>query len=476
MTGMSLEIEADYEKQWLFPPSLEMLLSPDHPARMVREFVDQQDLAALGFKTRKAEEGRPSYSAKLLLKVWLYGYVDGNRSCRGLERACLDQMGMLWLTGMNSPDHTTLWRFWRDNQKPIRKTFKQLLKVALSLNLVGLVLHAVDGTKILSAASDVNGLHRSKLKERLQRLDEAIDEILKQTEQASGQDSGEFRLPEGLQDKQELRDKIQEQLDLLDLEGRDHLNPGDEDARVMRSAGQNRFAYNAQAVADEASGLIVAADVVTDESDNYQLVPMLDEVKENLGKVAEQNLADAGYKAVTGLAEAEGKNYPVLVNLAEPDGPYDASRFIYDEQNDQCICPRGERLDFHNVKKRNKTEPYQVRVYRCEKYLDCPVRWQCSSSQTGRTVQIHPNHDALVRQREKHKDETLRAALKKRSVIIEPVFAWGKQGMNFRRWTVRGLEKVKTQWSMVCTAINLRRLHKHWVMGKLRFTQPEAAV
>jgi transposase len=476
MTGMSLEIEADYEKQWLFPPSLEELLSPDHPARMVREFVDQQDLAALGFKTRKAEEGRPSYSAKLLLKVWLYGYVDGTRSCRGLERACLDQMGMLWLTGMNSPDHTTLWRFWRDNQKPIRKTFKQLLKVALSLNLVGLVLHAVDGTKILSAASDINGLHRAKLKERLQRLDEAIDEILKQTEQASGQDSGECRLPEGLQNKQELRDKIQEQLDLLDLEGRDHLNPGDEDARVMRSAGQNRFAYNAQAVADEASGLIVAVDVVTDESDNYQLVPMLDEVKENLGEVAEQTLADAGYKAVTGLAEAEGKNYSVMVNLAEPDGPYDALRFIYDEQNDQCICPRGERLDFHNVKKRDKTAPYQVRVYRCQKYLDCPVRWQCSSSKTGRTVQIHPNHDALVRQREKHKDETLRAALKKRSVIIEPVFAWGKQGMNFRRWTVRGLEKVKTQWSMVCTAINFRRLHKHWLMGNLRFTQPEAAV
>jgi len=235
MAGMSLEIEADYEKQWLFPPSLEALLSADHPARMVREFVDQQDLKGLGFRGRKAEEGRPSYSAKLLLKVWLYGYVSGTRSCRGLERACLDQMGMLWLTGMNSPDHTTLWRFWRDNQKPIRKTFKQLLKVALSLNLIGLVLHAVDGTKILSAASDTNGLHRSKLKERLARLEEAIDEILKQTEQASGEEGGECRLPEDLQKREQLRDKIQEQLELLDLEQRDHLNAGDEDARVMRS-------------------------------------------------------------------------------------------------------------------------------------------------------------------------------------------------------------------------------------------------
>jgi transposase len=469
MTSMNLEIEAEYEKQWLFPPSLEELLPQDHPARMVREFVDQQDLEAVGFKTRKAEEGRPSYSARLLLKVWLYGYVNGTRSSRGLERACLDQMGMLWLTGMNRPDHTTLWRFWRDNQKPIRKTFKQLLKVALSLKLIGLVLHAVDGTKILSAASDSNGLHRRKLKERLQRLDEAIDEILQQTEQASGEDPGECRLPEGLQKKEELRDRIQEQLELLDLEDRDHLNAGDEDARLMRSKGQNRFAYNAQAVADEASGLIVAADVVTDESDNYQLVPMLDEVKENLGQVAEQNVADAGYKAITGLAEAEGKNYSVIVNLAEPDGPYDAARFIYDAPHDECICPRGERLKFLHVKKRDKAEPYDVRVYRCQNYLNCPVRWECSSSKLGRTVQIHPNHDVLLRQREKQRDETLRAALKRRSTIIEPVFAWGKDGMNFRRWTVRGLEKVKTQWLLLCTAINLRRLHKHWVTGKLRF-------
>lgn len=470
MAGMSLEIEADYEKQWLFPPSLEALLPADHPARMVREFVDQQDLKELGFKARKAEEGRPSYSAKLLLKVWLYGYVRGTRSCRGLEGACLDQMGMLWLTGMNSPDHTTLWRFWRDNQKPIRKTFKQLLKVALSLNLIGLVLHAVDGTKILSAASDANGLHRSKLKERLARLDEAIDEILKQTEQASAEEGGECRLPEDLQKREQLRDKIQEQLELLDLEQRDHVNPGDENSRLMRSKGQNRFAYNAQAVADEASGLIVAADVVTDESDNYQLVPMLDEVKQNLGTVAEQTVADAGYKALTGLAEAEEKHYSVMVNLAEPDGPYDATRFIYDAKNNQCICPRGERLGFQYLKKRDKAEPYDVRVYRCKSYLDCPVRWQCSASKTGRTVQIHPNHDALLRQREKHKDETLRAALKKRSKTIEPVFAWCKEGMKFRRWTVRGLEKVKTQWVLLCTAINLRRLHKHWVTGKLRFT------
>jgi transposase len=345
MAGMCYEIEPNYEKQWLFPPSLEDLLGADHPARMVREFVDAQDLKALGFKTR-IEDGRPSYGSSLQLKVWLYGYMTKNRSSRGLERACLDQMGMLWLTGMNRPDHTTLWRFWRDNKEPIRKVFRQLLQVAASLNLVGLVLHAVDGTKILSQASDQQGWHRASLEKKLAKLDEAIDEILKQTEQASAGEGAECRLPEPLQKKQLLREKVREQLNRLNQKEREHLHPGDEDARVMKCRTGNRFAYNAQAVVDQQSKLIVAAEVVTDETDNYQLVPMIEQVENNLGKVAQQTVADAGYQATTGLAEAEDKGYPVLVNQPEPreDEPYHASRFHYEPEKDQCICPRGEVL------------------------------------------------------------------------------------------------------------------------------------
>jgi len=468
---MSYEIEADYERRWLFPPSLEDLLGKDHPARMVREFVAGQDLEGLGFKVRKSDDGRPSYSSSLLLKVWLYGYMTKNRSNRGLERACMDQIGMLWLTGMNSPDHTTLWRFWRDNQQAIRKTFKQLLQIAASMNLVGMVLHAVDGTKILSQASKYKAWHRSSLEEKLKTLDKAIDEIMKETEQTSDEQTSECRLPEELQQKEKLRERIQDQLRQLEEQGRDHLNPGDEDARMTKCREGKKFAYNAQAVVDAQTQLIVAVDVVTDESDNYQLVPMLEKVEDNLGKVAEQTAADAGYRATTGLAAAEEKNYSVLVHLAEPeDEPYHASRFIYDAQKDECICPRGELLRFENTRVREKVEPYEVRVYRCGSYETCPVRWQCSSSKSGRTVQIHPNHGALVRQREKLKDENMRALLKQRGQTVEPVFGWCKEAMGFRRCTVRGLEKVKTQWHLLCTAINLVRLYKYWVGGRLVFT------
>jgi transposase len=473
MAGMSYEKQANYEERWLFPPSLEDLIGVEHPARMIREFVDALNLEGLGFKTRTAEEGRPNYSASLLLKAWLYGYFWKIRSSRGLERACMEQVGMLWLTGMQSPDHTTLWRFWRDNREGIGKLFGQLVRIAASENLVGMVLHALDGTKIVSRASESEGWHRSSLEKKLKQLDEAIHDVMAQTEQADNQATGESRLPEQLQDRQKLREMIQDQLKRMNEEDRDHLNPVDPEARVMKCRSRMKFAYNAQAVVDEQSGLIVAADVVTDESDNYQLVPMLEQVEENLGKVAAETVADTGYVAGSGLAEAEQKHYPVLVNMpsdGKPDPPYDASHFDYDAEKDQCVCPRGEILKYESNKQRDKARPYAVRVYRCQSYATCPVRWQCSKNKKGRTIEIHPHRDALMRQRLKQQEESKREALKKRGKTVEPIFGWCKEGMDFRRWTVCGREKVKTQWLLLCSAMNLRRLYKNWVARKLAFS------
>ena len=190
--------------------------------------------------------------------------------------------------------------------------------------------------------------------------------------------------------------------------------------------------------------------VVVDASDNYQLVPMLEQVKDNLGEVAQQTVADAGYVAITELAKAETQQLPVVVNLSriasgKRGSTVSCNAFVDDAEQDHCICRQGQILPFDSIKHRDKTGPYDVRVYRCRHYETCPVRWQCSSSKTGRTVQIHPNHDVWVRCRERLKDERMRALQKKRGSTIEPLFGWFKAGMGFRRWTVRGLEKVQTQ-------------------------------
>jgi transposase len=149
---MAKPIAPDYGQQFLFPPALEDWVAVDHPVRFLREFVDQLDLSRMGFVMPAGMEGRPPYAPSLLLKIWLYGYMHRIRSTRKLEVACGEQMSLVWLTGMIRPDHNSLWRFWRDNKKALREVFKRSAQLATETGLVGLVLQALDGTKIQAAA------------------------------------------------------------------------------------------------------------------------------------------------------------------------------------------------------------------------------------------------------------------------------------------------------------------------------------
>jgi transposase len=459
---MSHEKRADYSKRWLFPPSLEDWVSSDHPARFIREFVDAMDLRELGFRVRESEQGRPNYAADMLLKVWLYGYFQKIRSSRGLERACREAIGLVWLTGRNEPDHNTLWRFWKDNKKTLKKVFQESVRVAARAELVGMLVHAVDGTKIGAAGSRWKAWHRSDLEKWLARVDGSIDEVMEQVEQAEAKESGEYRLPAELCDPEKLRATIRQGLEELQRAGRDHVSKTDPEARMMKVGGKYEFGYNAQAVIDEQNGILVAAEVVTAEGDNHLLTPMVEEVEENLGRAAEETLADAGYVSGLEFQRLEEKGCGILVNLVEPnaDDDYHHSRFRYDAEKDCCVCPRGEVLNWESMKKDRDGSP--VRVYRCQSYRECPVRWQCSQNQRGRTVTISSYHDAWQRQKAKQAKPDKRAILARRGQLIERIFGWIKQEMGFRRWTVRGLAGVQSQWALLCTTVNLRILYRFW--------------
>lgn len=466
---MSHAIRADYERQWLFPPALEDWIGANHPARFIREFVDSLDLEAMGFKEHEGEDGRPHYANDLLLKVWLYGYFQQIRSSRGLERGCREQLGLVWLTGMNEPDHNTLWRFWKTHKERLRGVFRQGVRIAAKANLVGLVVHAIDGTRIASAASPEQTWHRGRLEKLLARVDESIEVMTAQVEQAEGSEAGEYRLPAELSERQRLREVIASGLKELDKAGRDRLVKTDPQARLMKMNGEFKFGYNAQAVADEQSGLVVSAEVFTAEHDYHLLMPMLEQVHENLDQVADETLTDGGYAAGSQIQQAQEKDYGVVVAMGDPEdnGEYDQSRFRYESSQDHCICPRGEILRFESRKKDRAGEP--VRVYRCQSYRDCPVRWQCSSNKKGRTVALTGQYAAWKRQREKQQDPAMRALLRKRAPIIERIFGWIKQGLGFRRWTGFGLDNVKAQWLLLCTTVNLRILYRSWRAGRLAF-------
>jgi transposase len=465
---MSYEKRADYGVAFLFPPALEDWIPSDHPARFIREFVDALELEELGFRKREAEEGRPNYAADLLVKVWLYGYCSEIRSVRKLERACRENVALIWLTGMHEPDHNTLWRFWRDNKRGIRKLFVEAVRVATRARIVGAVLQAVDGTKIQAQASGRSGLEKAELERMLEQIEKGF-------EQAGASEMGgaeDYRLPGEMKDRGELQERIKAALSEMEGIDRERLHPGEPEARVMKMGRGYDFAYNAQTVIDEASGLIVAADVVNEESDNQQLVPMIEQAKENVGRVAELTLADGGYSSGEGLAASEQLGHEVLVNLGRQhlnaENEFHAAHFSYDEGGDCCVCPRGEELKFERVK-RNRRKSYAVRVYRCQSFKECPVRWQCSKDKRGRTIEITPYDGALRRQRDKLAQADNQAVLRKRMRIAEPPFGQIKHCFGFRRWTVRGLEGVKTQWALVATAFDLRKLHRYWVAGRLSF-------
>lgn len=467
---MSRAIRADYQQTFLLPPSLEDWVGPDHPARFLRTFVDELKLAELGFDLEVKDKGRPPFAVDLLLKVWLYGYMCRIRSTRKLEQSCRDSMGFLWLCGNQAPDHLTLWRFWRENRQQIAKVFKQSVKLAIRCNYVGLALQAVDGTRIASAASERTRLSQAKAQELLKQVDQQIQEIEKALEAqapANEQDEPGAALPKALQQPKRLRERIAECLKQMEETETDQGHPQDPTARSMRIANQKTpsLAHNAQAAVDAEHQIITAAEVTDDQSDEKQLQPTLEQAEENCGERAKENVADTGYSSSEALAAAQKAGFPVTMPLQaacdpkEPEkSPFHTCHFHYDEKRDVMICPQGQPLEPCGTRTRKSGK--EVRCFRCVMAKFCPVSTQCSKDPKGRKVDLDPHWEAVLAHRKKMASEEAKATLRKRSGIVEPVFAWIKQHAGLRRWTMCGIENVRAQWALACTALNLVRIHR----------------
>lgn len=469
-------IDADFSQMMLLPPSIEDWVPPKHPARFIRTFVDVLDSKGeLKFSWCQGEEGRPAYAPQLLLRVWLYGYYCGIRSSRGLERACKEQLPFIWLCGRHEPDHNTLWRFFTRNKKALRSLFGKTLHVALKSEFIGFVLHALDGTRIQTQSATRSGIHVDVLAARIVKLEERIAELESEIERAgAGGADVPVELPQALQTAQQARETVKQALEELEEKGVKHLQPREPEAKILqvKDRGKKVFGFNGQAVADEQSGMIVAQDVVTDENDLDQLVPMLTQARENLGAAAELTVADKGYAKGPSLQEAKDRGLKAAVILPEhiaarPDDPYHSSQFVYDHEHNTVTCPEGQQLSYW--KQRGTKNGYTVQVFRCL-CNDCPVRDACTKNKAGREIEIAPHHQALTEQRQHQTNEQSRTAMRKRKHIIEPVFAHIKEHMHFRRWTLRGLQGVRTQWSMICTAYNLRKLYALWAVGTLQWS------
>jgi len=455
-------LRADYDQLMLLAPTVEDWVGARHPARFIREFVGALDLKALGIDTLDREQGGVAYEPALLLQAWLYGYFRKIRSTRAIEASCQEDMGFVWLTGNHRPDHNALWRFWTVHRPQIKLLFKQSVRVAVDLELVGMAVQAVDGTKIMAACRGRGGFDREQLEKLLAQLEEQVSEREQQIERAGNEAAP--ALPSELEQSVKLREKVRCALERVKAGETRHAHPLEPDAARMGCDGRNRFSYNAQAVVDAEAQIIVATDVTNAANDAAQLVPMVTAAQEQQPEATPTILADGGYANAAQLSAAQRCGYDVVTPppsaWSDTSKPYHAAHFRHDPERQVVVCPQGRELPLHHVRQKSVGP---VEVYRSAKVCKgCPVRALCTQDRHGRSIDIQPGHAAVVACHQRWQQPSTAELYALRAATIEPVFAQIKQQMGFRRWTVRGLQNVRSQWDLLATTWNLRVIFRHW--------------
>lgn len=475
---------------WLLPPSVDDLVAPDHPARfvdMLLEGFDEEEWESLGVDMEGDPMGAPAYHPRALAGVWVYGFMDGIRSTRKLEKACRDQLPYAWLSCMGRPDHNTLWRFYRSHREHMRSMLRLSVKMAVDMELLDLAFQAVDGTRVEANAARERMLDRAGLERLLSRLDGAIAEL----EEQNGvyNEPPPARLPGELAAREALRRKTLEALERVrgkagPTEATEfRTGPGqtqadrparvslaDSDARLLRTRGGYVAGYNAQAMVSAVAGggmLMTAAGVAPPgEDDHKQLLPMIAEAEANTRLRAPATLADANYHSGPNLAGCAAGGIAVLMpeaNASLQKAPYHKNSFTYRSEDDVYVCPQGQALTFRRMHKRPE-KGYEVRLYRARPPVcrSCPAFGECTTSTSGRSLYATPDEKLLQLHRKMMAEPWAKELYNKRKQTVEPVFGIIKEQMGGRRFLLRGLANVRAEWSLIAAAFNLRTLYRTW--------------
>jgi transposase len=461
------------EQGWLLPHSLEDLLSEDHPARFVGAYVDalpQATWAEMGVRTGGEEMGAPSYHPKLLLSVWLYGFMTGVRSSRKLEIACREQLPYLWLTGLQTPDHNTLWRFYQEHRQGMRRLLRHTVQTAITAGLLDLAFQAVDGSKVAGSAAKDQIYDPARLRKLLERTEAALADL--EAQNRGGEEPEPPRLPRELRQKQALAEKVKQALARIAEGGRTNLT--DPDAVLLKGRGGFIAGYNVQGVVSPLSSkagsgqLITAVAASQDPGDHGQLLPMLDAAEANCGRQAEVTLADAGYHSAENLEAAAQLGHTVIMPESQSRAlasPYHKDAFSYDASTDTYTCPQGRTLRYSTSRTDRKGQ--SMRVYRIGRGVcrNCPAFGVCTKDRIwGRALHIRSDDAILKRQREFRASPAAQALYKRRQATIEPTFGIIKEQQDGRRLLLRGLANANAEWSLLAVAFNLRTLARVWTV------------
>jgi transposase len=456
----------DRSQVTLLPECLDDYIGEDNPVRVVDAFIDELDLDALGFEgATAAATGRPSYHPAILLKIYVYGYLNRIQSSRRLEREAQRNVELMWLTGRLAPDFKTIADFRHDNGIGIRNVCRRFVELCRELKLFSQAVVAVDGSKFKAVNARDRNFTPGKVQKRQEQIEESIKRYLDALDTADRtQPPGELQgKAEHLQDKlRTMREQMRRMQGIeqqLKHEPDGQLSLTDPDARSMATSGRGSgiVGYNVQVAVDAKHHLIVAHEVTNSGSDRAQLAPMAAAAREAMGKKKLQAVADRGYysgpqiKACDDAGVAAILPKPMTSN-AKAEGRFDKSDFIYIARDDEYQCPAGQRAIYRFTREENGQ---QLRRYWSSACPQCPIKAQCTPSDYRRISRWE--HEAVLEAVQRRLDRQPKAMTLRRRTV-EHVFGTLKHWMGTTPFLMRRLANVATEMSLQVLAYNLKRV------------------
>jgi transposase len=454
----------DRSQLLLLPEAVDDYVAANNPVRFIEAFVDGLDLVALGFiGTVPKATGRPGYAPADLLKLYVYGYLNRTRSSRRLEAETHRNIEVIWLLRHLKPDFKTIADFRRINHKAFRPVFRQFVLLCRELDLFGKELLAVDGTRIKAVNNKDRNFTRASLTEFIRLADAKLDDYLQRLDHADAAETGTSgsrveNLAEKIAAVRARRERCQEMLAELDRTGESQISLTDPDSRAMAAHTRVAVGYNAQIAVDTKHKLIVEQQVTNQVLDMGLLTETAEPAKEILGVETIDVVADKGYFKIEDIEACEKAGMAPYVPRPQRGpsvraGLFRKDEFKYDPETDSFTCPAGQRLTpyassaLRQLKKINYANRKACR--------DCPLRARCTDNQF-RTVSRLENEAVLDRMQERLAKRP--EVLKQRRETVEHPFGSIKQWMNQGAFLMRGLEKVRGEFSLTALAYNLRRV------------------
>ena len=456
----------DRGQSTLFPECLEDYIAEDNPVRVIDVFVDELDLGGLGFgRVEPRMTGRPGYQPSVLLKLYIYGYLNRVQSSRRLEREAGRNVEVMWLTGRLAPDHKTIADFRKDNGAAIRKVCARFVALCRQLELFADASVAIDGAKFKAVNTRDRNFTRAKMNRRLEQIEESVERYLQQLDSADRQEPSLARTTKSIRLKDKIATLKEEMARLTELEARMLATPDqqisltDPDARSMATSGRGSgmVGYNVQAAVDTRHHLIVAHEVTNVGTDRAQLSHMAKQTKAALAADRLDVVADRGYFSGEEILACDEAGITVTLPKPLTSGNKAKGRFVkqdfrYVAEEDAYICPAGERLVYHYT---NQEKGLTLRRYWTNACQTCAIKDQCTTGKERRITRWEHEHvlEAVQQRLDEHPEK-----MHQRRETVEHPFGTIKSWMGSTHFQMKTLKRVGAEMALHVLAYNLKRV------------------